>query len=83
MLANVSFANPETGLIYARLGSGRLECIDPEALSEAILDQDTRAGILAVAPDALFGSCEPNLEDGKSPRSFVSDRTHVLGHFGT
>ena len=52
-LPAVNFADRDTGRIYARTESARLAWTDPEALERAIADPETRAGLLAVAPDAI------------------------------
>jgi hypothetical protein len=52
-LAAVSLADRETGRVYARLDAGRLSWTDPEALEPATKDPATRAGLLAVAPEAF------------------------------
>ncbi len=81
-LETVSFASRETGRIYARMELGRPAWIDPGALEEAMTDGETRAGILAVAPDILAGAgfFEPN--DSQAPASLESDRVHTLGQWG-
>ena len=53
MLSAVNFADRDTGRIYLRLEGGRPIWRDAEILAKAMLDAETRAGILAVAPDAL------------------------------
>ena len=52
-LPAVNFAARDSGRIYTRTESGRLAWIDPEMLAQAAADPETRAGILAVAPEAL------------------------------
>jgi hypothetical protein len=52
-LPAVNFAARDSGRIYARTESGRLAWVDPEMLARALTDPETRAGILAVAPEAL------------------------------
>ncbi len=81
-LTTVSFANRETGLVYARMELGRLTWIDPQALEEAMMERNTRAGILAVAPDALSGLHGPEAKNKQPPKALESDRTHVLGQWG-
>jgi hypothetical protein len=55
-LAAVNFAARDSGRVYARTESGRLAWVDPEAIPLALADPETRAGIGAVAPEALRGS---------------------------
>lgn len=52
----VNFALRDTGRIYARFESGRLARIDRQMLEHALEDEETRAGILAIAPDAISSS---------------------------
>ncbi len=82
LLTTVSFASRETGLVYARMELGRPTWIDPEALEEAMTDANTRAGILAVAPDALKGSYIFEAKDRQLSKSLESDRMHILGQWG-
>jgi hypothetical protein len=51
----VNFAAQASGRIYLRIESGAPVWIDPEALQAAIVDEDTRAGLAAVAGAALRG----------------------------
>jgi hypothetical protein len=76
-LAAVNFADRDTGRIYARTESGRLAWADPEALARAIADPETRAGLLAVAPDAL-GCTGPT----RPAEALQADRFHTLGRWG-
>ncbi len=77
----LNFADCETGRIYARMESGRLAWTDPEALARAIEDPETRAGLLAVAPEALGAAPR-----GTGPRRLAetgpADRLHTLGQWG-
>jgi hypothetical protein len=82
LLSTVSFASRKTGLVYARMESGRLTWSDPEALEEAMTERNTRAGIMAVAPDALNGSYVPEAKDGQRPKSLENDRMHIIGQWG-
>ena len=74
----MNFADRATGRVYARTESGRLAWIDPEALARAIADADTRAGILAVVPDALGDSRAAT----RRRRRCEPDRFHTLGDWG-
>jgi hypothetical protein len=76
-LAAVNFAARDSGRVCARTEFGRLAWVDPEALARAIADPDTRAGILAVAPEAL--------DPGAAVRSggrFRAADYHTLGTWG-
>jgi len=76
-LPAVNFADRETGRVYARTEGGRLAWIDPEALARAAGDGETRAGLLAVVPEAL-GHAGP-----KRPAEVLrADRFHTLGQWG-
>lgn len=73
-LPALNFADWDSGRIYARIESGTLAWTDPDALSAALEDPETRAGILAVAPNAL---------DAQLPRpgeARTVERRHTLGH---
>jgi hypothetical protein len=48
-----NFADQRSGRVYLQLVCGSLSWLDPEALTQAISDADTRAGLHAVAPGAL------------------------------
>jgi hypothetical protein len=48
-----NFADQRSGRVYLQLVCGSLSWMDPEALTQAISDADTRAGLHAVAPGAL------------------------------
>jgi hypothetical protein len=76
-LPAVNFAARDSGRIYARTESGRLAWIDAEALARAIADPETRAGILAVAPEAL-GPAVP----ARSGESVRAADFHTLGQWG-
>ncbi len=76
-LPAVNFAARDSGRIYARTESGRLAWTDPEALARAIADPETRAGILAVAPEAL-GSAAP----ARSGETLRAADFHTLGQWG-
>lgn len=78
-LATLSFADRDSGRIYARLQAGRLSWVDPEMLEAAAHDPQTRAGLLAVAPEVLtVGACQA----GGEPRVLDPARFHTLGRWG-
>ncbi|HTO49578.1 MAG TPA: hypothetical protein VML91_18220 [Burkholderiales bacterium] len=74
-LPAVNFAERGTGRVYARTEGGQLAWTDPEALARA--DAETRAALVAVAPDAL-GSAAP----GRAAEVLRPDRFHTLGDWG-
>lgn len=72
-LSALNFASPSSGRIYLRVERGALAWTDPELLRVAMEDPETRAGVLAVAPNAL---------DARAPRSGDARtvvRRHMLG----
>jgi hypothetical protein len=81
-LSTVSFADRDTGRIFARLDAGRLSWTDADALRDAVQDPETRAGILAVAPEALADT--RRLGDGVEVSKAVVDaaRFCTLGEWG-
>ncbi|HLB14343.1 MAG TPA: hypothetical protein VJM14_05375 [Burkholderiales bacterium] len=80
-LPAVNFADRETGRVYARIESGRLAWTEPEALAQAVADAETRAGLFAVAAEALSGA---RLAPGSKRLTDVvpADRLHTLGQWG-
>jgi hypothetical protein len=80
-LPSLNFADRDSGRIYARIESGALVWADPDALSRAVQDPETRAGILAVAPAAL-GAPAPAIDRPRWLAERVPpDRLHTLGHW--
>lgn len=78
-LAALSFADRDTGRVYTRLDAGRLSWTDAQALAAAANDPETRAGLLAVAPEVFdSGGCS---RDGRA-RVLDSARFHTLGRWG-
>ncbi len=82
LLTTVSFASWETGLVYARMVSGKITWTDPEALENAMTEVNTRAGILAVAPDVLRRTYVSEAGDKQPSKSIESERMHILGQWG-
>jgi hypothetical protein len=76
-LPAVNLAARESGRIYARTEGGRLAWVDPEALERAIADPETRAGILAVAPEALGAGAAARAGERLRAADF-----HTLGRWG-
>jgi hypothetical protein len=73
----VNFADPDSGRIYARFEAGRLAWVEPVILERALEDEETRAGLLALGPDA--GRDSPS---AGSARVVRTDRSHTLGQWG-
>ncbi len=80
-LPAVNFADRASGRIYLRTENGKMVWSDPQALAAALTDAETRAGIGAVAPQALQFSTAP-----ATPRVLQDligqDRIHTLGQWG-
>jgi hypothetical protein len=76
-LRAVNFADRETGRIYARIESGELAWTEPEALARALEDAETRAGLVAVAPEAVHGA-----RPASGPKRLPADRLDTLGRWG-
>jgi hypothetical protein len=76
-MAAINFVDRETGLVYARMESGRMSWADPGALARAMQDEDTRAGLLALAPQSIkLGEIARG-----EPRRLDSKRIHTLGEW--
>ncbi len=79
-LPAVNFADRGSGRIYLRTEHGKMAWADPQALAAALTDAETRAGIAAVAPQALQLSTVPT-----APRMLQNligrDRMHTLGNW--
>jgi hypothetical protein len=81
MLSALNFANRDSGRIYLRLEAGRLVWRDRRILSEAMEDAETRAGILAVAPEALTDNQSGGNGEQRSVEPGEADRFHTLGRW--
>lgn len=73
----VNFADRASGRVYARFESARLAWADPVGLRAAVADAETRAGLLAVAPDLLAGA-----HSTCTAEPLRADRFHTLGQWG-
>ena len=80
-LPAVNIADRSSGRIYLRTENGKLVWSDPQILAAALTDAETRAGIAAVAPQALQVSTTP-----ATPRVLQDiigqERIHTLGQWG-
>lgn len=74
----VNFADRSSQRIWLRMEQGKPVWFDPAALAVAIADPETRAGIAAVAPEALNGSGLPEA----TARILDTERMHTLGNWG-
>jgi len=81
-LAEIHFAEQDSGRIYLQIAAGAVVWTDPEALARAAADPQTRAGILAVAPGVL-DRAPANPVSAKSVRmSLGGERPNTLGAWG-
>lgn len=81
-LPNVNFVHWQSGRVYARFESAKLAWVDAEPLELAFADADTRAGLLAVAPEICRS---PRHDAGAAARqneALESARFHTLGRWG-
>jgi hypothetical protein len=76
-MAAINFVDRDTGRVYARMESGRMSWADPVALATAMEDEETRAGLLALAPQSIE-SCQ--IAPG-GPKELASERIHTLGQW--
>jgi hypothetical protein len=78
-LPAINFVERDSGIVYARMERARITWTDPAALARALADEDTRAGLVALAPD---GFPRPG---ATAPRETKLDpaRAHTVGHWAT
>ena len=74
----VNFADRETGRIYARLESGKLVFAGGDGLARALADAETRAGLVAAAPEIAEG----RPATAGPARYLEPGRYHTLGRWG-
>ncbi len=74
----VNFADRSSQRIWLRMEQGKPAWFDPAALALAITDPETRAGIAAIALEALKGHGLPEA----TARILDSERLHTLGNWG-
>jgi hypothetical protein len=73
----INFVDRETGLVYARMESGKMRWADPAALAKVMEDDETRAGLLALAARAIRdGEIPPGASTRLDP-----ERVHTLGQW--
>jgi hypothetical protein len=76
-IAAINLIDRETGLVYARMESGKMRWADPTVLAKAMKDRETRAGLLALAARSIrAGDITPG-----AARKLNSDRVHTLGQW--
>ena len=74
----IRFAQQSTGRIYLELRSGHPTWADPVGLREALADDETCAGIAAVAPDAIARDFAPDSLRFIDP----AEHSHTVGAWG-
>jgi hypothetical protein len=74
----LNLVHRDSGRIYARVESGKLCWADPAGFERALEDVDARAGLLALAPQAL--RCEGDRRG--APAALDPKRMHTLGQWG-
>ena len=78
----INFADRATGRIYLRLTAGTVAWADPAAMTRALADPDTDAGLRAAVPRAfergLPAPDRPAFLDALAP----AERVHTLGAWG-
>jgi hypothetical protein len=75
----INLVDRHSGRIYARLEAGELSWADPPGFERALEDTDARAGLLALAPEAVRSGCYPR----GSPQHLDADRLHTLGQWAS
>ena len=77
----VNLADAASGRIYLRLERGKPAWIDPEALTQALLNPENRAGIEAVAPQVINNGVPP--ASARTLQDMIgTERIHTLGLWG-
>jgi hypothetical protein len=74
----LNFVDRETGLVYARIEQGSLRRADALAFARAMEDEETRAGLAALAPEAPI---DPGIVPGP-PQTLTPAQAHTLGQWG-
>jgi hypothetical protein len=75
----INFVDPNTGRIYARVEAGGLSWADPAGLERALKDPDARAGLLALAPEAVRSGRYRR----RAPEDLDPERLHTLGQWAS
>jgi hypothetical protein len=79
----VNFADQATGRVYARILSGALVWVDPQALAQAAIKSDTRAGLAVAAPGIFERSFPPREQPVFLQGHLGAKRIHTLGRWGS
>lgn len=81
-IPGVNFVLRDSGRVYARFESAKLEWVDPEALEEALRDAETRAALQVVAPE-IFAAPRADPQAAQLQREVLAGaRFHTLGRWG-
>jgi hypothetical protein len=75
----INFVDPDSGRVYARVEAGMLSWADPAGLERALEDPDARAGLLALAPEAVRSGRYPR----GAPEDLDPQPLHTLGQWAT
>jgi hypothetical protein len=75
----INFVHPDTGRIYARVEAAGLSWADPAGLERALKDPDSRAGLLALAPEAVRSGRYRR----RAPEDLDPERLHTLGQWAS
>lgn len=81
-LQEITFAEHASGRIYLKIVAGAVAWVDTEALHKAVLDPETRAGILAVAPGLLDRVPAPPEQQQFVRDALWGERISTLGDWG-
>ena len=79
----VTFADQVTGRVYLRIAAGVPTWVDGDALQQAVIDADTRAGLTAVAATVLSRAHAPAVTPQYLEDSTHPETTATLGRWAT
>ncbi len=79
-IPKLNFVDRDTAVIYACMESGKISWVSPAMFNQAIKDEQTKAGFLALAPQ-LVRSTQAVPHQAVIPLS-TDDRRHTLGNWG-
>jgi hypothetical protein len=77
----INFAHQASGRIFAQMLSGRPAWADRDALEQAAVSPDVRAGLMSIAP-GLFQAEHTEPEQRRYLRTTATDRALTLGRWG-
>ncbi len=79
----VTFADQVTGRVYLRIAAGVPTWVDGDALQQAVIDADTRAGLTAIAAPVLGRAHAPAVTPQYLEDSTHPETTATLGRWAT